>query len=374
VAGRIDTPVAAGPAVRIDALDTFVELLAQVGAGAPDAFYGSLCEATCRLASMDRAVIFRYDETSRRVRLAGAYGIALENFADARVTVDSAPVARRALVEDRVIDISEDAERQLPEAYRNLLRDATLACTPISAGGRWSGVIIADRAPRRPLSDTERDRLWTLGKIAALATQARAATTQEVRARQLQERIDLAREVHDGVIQRLFGVQLVMATAGELSPAARERVAAEVQAALLDLRRALERPLGRTARATTTTLLAEVERLAREHPELGIALVPGAEAVAVPPALEALAQSVLAEAVRNARKHARPTAVRVAMRAEDAVWELEVANDGVNGGTARTGMGLRLAALEALQAGGILEFGGRDGTWRVRLAVPLEDV
>jgi signal transduction histidine kinase len=321
---------------------------------------------------MDRAVIFRYDEARRRVRVAGAYGIPLERFADARVGMDSAPVARRALVEDRVIEISEDAERQLPQGYRDLLRDATLACTPISAGGRWSGVILADRAPRRPLSAAERDRLWTLGKIAALATQARAATREEVRARQLQERIDLARDVHDGVIQRLFGVQLVMATAGELSGEARERVAAEVQAALLDLRRALQRPLGRSAPETTTTLLAEVERLDREHPELGIALAPGSAAVAVPPELEPLAQSVLAEAVRNARKHATPTRVEVRLAREEDVWELEVCNDGVDGRTGRTGMGLRLAALEALQAGGIVEFGGRDGTWRVRLAVPLD--
>ena len=36
-------------------------------------------------------------------------------------------------------------------------------------------------------------------------------------------------------------------------------------------------------------------------------------------------------------------------------------------------MGLRLAALEALQVGGIVEFGEREpGFWRVRLAVPNE--
>ena len=38
-----------------------------------------------------------------------------------------------------------------------------------------------------------------------------------------------------------------------------------------------------------------------------------------------------------------------------------------------TGMGLRLAAIEALQLGGLVEFGEREpGTWRVRLAVPNE--
>src|SRR5687768_3738225 len=84
--------------IRADVLDTFVELLSAVEAvGSADAFYSSLCEATCRLAAMDRALIFRYDAPRRRVRIAGSYGIPLERFAQAHVTVDSAPVARQAL-------------------------------------------------------------------------------------------------------------------------------------------------------------------------------------------------------------------------------------------------------------------------------------
>ena len=125
--------------------------------------------------------------------------------------------------------------------------------------------------PRRrpqPLSDSERHALWALGKIAALATRARLATNQHARARMLQERIDLAREMHEGVIQRLFGVQLVFSSQAELSDEARQRIAAEIQAALFELRRALQRPLGRVAPETHTTLLEEVGRLRREHPEL----------------------------------------------------------------------------------------------------------
>src|SRR6188472_430510 len=95
------------PTVRIDALETFVELLSRVEADpSSDAFYSRLCEATCRLADMDRAVIFRYDGARRRVRAAGAYGIDLEIFADARVTVETVQVARDSLVEDRVIEVS----------------------------------------------------------------------------------------------------------------------------------------------------------------------------------------------------------------------------------------------------------------------------
>jgi signal transduction histidine kinase len=362
------------PTVAIDALETFVELLAGMDAdGSSDDFYSRLCEATCRVASMDRAVIFRYDDARRRVRAAGAYGIDLEVFENAQVTVESAPIARQALEEDRVIEVGDDDAPEVPEEYRDLIREATLVCTPMSAAGRWLGVILSDRgAGSKPLSQNERQALWALGKTAALATHARLATNQQARARQLQERIDLAREVHEGVIQRLFGVQLVFSSQAELSPEARERIAAELQAALFDLRRALQRPLGRVAPETQTTLLEEVDRLRRAHPDLAIRLTPGSDRVQVPRPVEPLAQSVLAEAVRNAHKHARPTRVEVTLDRSEDTLSLEVANDGVSGRPRQTGMGLRLAALEALQAGGIVEFGEREpGTWRVRLAVPV---
>jgi signal transduction histidine kinase len=375
---RADTPVSEdrAPVVRVDVLETFVELLTRSeDDGSSDAFYSSLCEAVCRLTSMDRAVIFRYDEARRRVRAAGAYGIGLDRFADAHITVESAPIARQALVEDRVIEMDAKAvAREVPERFRDLLDGSTLVCCPLSAGGRWSGVILADRRPRRALSGEERDLLWTLGKSAALAEAARHATFQQARARQLQERIDLAREVHEGVIQRLFGVLVVVSSEAALPAEARERVTVELQAGLRDLRRALQRPLGRSAPATETTFLDEVARLRGAYPELGVELAPGSKEVGVPVDLEPLAQSVLVEAVRNARKHAEPTHVEVTLQRQDGAWVMEVCNDGVHG-RSRTisGMGLRLAALEALQVGGLVEFGEREpGTWRVRLAVPHE--
>src|SRR5947209_2544331 len=85
---------------------------------------------------------------------------ALETFAAAHVTVDSAPIARQSLLEDRVIEVdAETAARQLPESFHDLL------------------------------AEEERHVLWTLGKIAALATSARHATFEQARASGLQERI-----------------------------------------------------------------------------------------------------------------------------------------------------------------------------------------
>ena len=95
----------------------------------------------------------------------------------------------------------------------------------------------------------------------------------------------------------------------------------------------------------------------------------------VPANLEPLAQSVLSEAILNARKHARPSRVTVSAGRSDDAFVLEVVNDGVTRGQPHSpGIGLRLAALEALQSGGVLEFGKQGpGTWQVRLVVPGDE-
>ena len=365
-----------GGGVSVEALELFVEVLSQSEDGSPpgEGFYDRLCEAVCRLARMRRAVIFRYDGARRRVRVVGAHGLDVDQFAGAHVTVESAPIAAWALRTDSVVEVDGDVRGQVPEEYAALVAEPVrLICAPMLAAGRAIGVILVDRLlPSPPLDDTERDLLWTLSKAAALASVARIVATQAEKAHQLEHRIDLAREIHEGVIQRLFGVSMVLDGAGALPAESRARCAAETQAALADLRRALQRPLGRAPRETQTTFVAEVERLAREHPDLGVTLESGGEGD-VPPGLEPIAQSVLTEAVRNAHKHASPTRVNVRIGRIDGTFVLEVINDGVRGRRRHAGMGLRLAALEALQSGGVIEFGERDpGAWQVRLVVPCE--
>ncbi len=358
--------------VGVEALELFVEVLSQSepGSVSSDGFYDRLSEAICRLARMRRAVIFQYDGTLRRVRAAGAHGMDVQQFADAHVTVESAPIAARALAENKVVEATGDVSGQVPNEYSALVSEPVrLVCAPMAAAGRAIGVILTDRLMTSPpLDDSDRSLLWTLGKAAALASVARTVSTQFETARQLEQRIDLAREIHEGVIQRLFGVSMALDGDGDLPAVARGRCASETQAALSDLRAALQRPLGRSPRATQTTLAAELRRLARAHPTLGLKLD---SQDPVPARLEPLAQSVLREAVRNAGKHAEPTHVGVRIGNADGAFVLEVVNDGVISARRKAGMGLRLAALEALQSGGVVEFGEREpGTWQVRLVVP----
>ena len=240
------------------------------------------------------------------------------------------------------------------------------------ASGRAVGVIVAERGVDEPrLDPSERHLLWTLGKAAALASVARNVATQAETARQLRQRIDLAREVHEGVIQRLFGISMVLDGAGDLPEEVRTRCATEIQLALGELRDTIQRPLGRRSRATQTTFAAELARVAKAHVDFDLRFEADT-ADNVPEALEPVAQSVLAEAIRNVRKHAEPTEVVVRTAHVDGAFVLEVINDGVEPGRShQPGMGLRLAAFEALQSGGIVEFGPlTEGSWQVRLVVP----
>ncbi len=165
----------------VEALELFVEVLTQTeqGVSAGERFYDNLCGAICRLARMRRAVIFRYDPGSRRVRAAGAHGLDVGQFAGAHISVDTAPITAQALKADQVIEVAGDLRGQFPPEYAALVDEPMrLACAPMRAAGRAIGVILADRqldAP--PLDAAERQLLFTLGKTAALASVARTVAT-----------------------------------------------------------------------------------------------------------------------------------------------------------------------------------------------------
>lgn len=353
------------------AVELFVDVLAQADdAALSDDTFSRLAEAMCRTTGMRRALLVLYDDARRRVRAVGAHGVPMDRLEGRHVSLEIAPVAARALAEDRVIEVHGTSEQDVAPEFTDLVAGKALACVPIAAAGRWIGVILVE--PEGPLEPAQRDLLWTLGKTLALAITARGEARRRERNRQLEERITLARDIHDSVVQRLFGLSLALGSAAPLEGEFRERCVSELNAALGELRTALQRPLGRPSRPTGTTLAAELVRLQEEHPDLRLDVDhPLAD---VPPGAEALAQSVLVEAIRNARKHADGARVCVRVQRREQTLVLEVENDAAPAvATPTAGMGLRLAALEALNQGGIVEFGRQPGgTWLVRLVVQLE--
>ena len=359
-----------------DALDGVVRLLFELDEERElDDFYDRICEAVCRQTSMERAVLFLYDAERRLVLPAGSHGVYREFIAHGYGTLEETPIAQRALAEDRVV-VTTDLDRDVPARYSNLPGVIKLTCTPVAAAGRWLGVIFADRdgAPF-DLTDLERSTMRALGRTAALASHVREVTRQLERSRRLSERVDLAREVHERVTQRLFGISLALGADMPLADEDRERCAAEIEAALGDLREALIGSPGRSVfEIQEGTLRSELDRLDRQYKHLPLQ-VDWREGAEVPEGLEPLVVSVLNEALRNAERHADASEVKVTINALDGVFALEVRNDGlrqVANGKEHAGsrMGLRLAAYEALQRGGMLEYGQEEDRWRVRLVLP----
>ena len=180
-------------------------------------------------------------------------GMDIEQFAGAHVTVESAPIAAQALRRGSRGRGRRRSERPVARGVRRACLRARAA--GVRADGR--GRPRVRRHPRRP-ADVRRRRSTTptgacCGRWARRRRSRRwrgSSPPSSRRRSQLEQRIDLARELHEGVIQRLFGVSMALDGDGELPASARRRCAEETQAALTDLRAALQRPLGRAPRAT----------------------------------------------------------------------------------------------------------------------------
>lgn len=321
---------------------------------------------------MRRAALLMHDHTYRAVIPMGSHGVDPGLFARVEGTLDETPIARAALERDQVIVVSDGLEGHVPARYARLADTEAITCTPIAAARRWLGVIFADRDGEPiELGEGERETMLTLGRLAALTASVEASTQQRERERRLSERVELTRELHENAIQRLFGVTLALGSERGLSAEERRRSQEELRSVVHDLRRVMTRPVesGAEPAAGLDEVLA---RLLERRPELRLSWQPGVE---VPPAAERLAQSVLAEALRNADRHAEPTAIEVCVGADEETFWLAVENDGVRPGrnTRGSGLGLRLAVLEALHHEGLVEFGAsRPGRWRVRLVVPVQ--
>ncbi|MCL4286590.1 MAG: GAF domain-containing protein [Thermoleophilia bacterium] len=354
-----------------------LELLSELddaAAGSPRAFYDRVCQGICELTAMNRCAVLLYDRREKRVLPAGSHGIDDEILGQLHGTLSETPIAAEALDADRVIVTSRLSEA-IPARHRSLPGVAMLACVPIAAGARKLGVMLCDAGGGEfEIDAPQRDLMWALGKTVALAASARTASAQQERAKLLAERVAIAREVHDRVMQRLFGLSLVLGSGEALDPTEQRRASEELRSALDDLRDVMRRT-GEPARPPASpTLREEITRLAAHYPAVEFETAAAADP---PPEHEALAQSVLAEALHNASKHAEPTAISIATATDEGAFSLDVHNDGVSPGSGATvgrgGMGLRLAAFDAIQNGGVLEFGPEGDGWRVRLYLPAEE-
>lgn len=356
-------------------LDALVRLLADVdveGEAGTSAFYDRVCEVLCTLTSLERAGLMIYDPIRGAATVEGHYGIEAEFVSSIHATLEETPMAQRALASGEVVVVNGDLHGEVPDRYADMVERAAMACGPVAAGGHWFGVIIADwNWAEKELDESERQTMLALGRLAALAGSVERATRQHERAGRLNDRIGLIREIHDQVIQRLFGLSLVLGSGQVLSEEELARCAEEVKTVLGELRAALGRPLASPTAVPQTTLREILDGQAKAS---GLTIHWPEEAT-IPVELEPLAQSFAVEALRNAQRHASAESIEIRVTRSEQALELAIINDGVGQGDQGTGagLGLRLLTLEALQHNGLVEFGPHgSGRWRARLLVPVK--
>lgn len=196
------------------------------------------------------------------------------------------------------------------------------------------------------------------------------------------ERDRIARELHDGVIQKVYTAGLLIDSARKHTPEAgvlgeRLRQSANVlNDAIVDLRR----NLGELRAAPSGLDLAEaLRRLARDprfDPFVNIALemdLPQAETISASRAEEVLA--IAGEALSNTIRHARARRVQITVRRDDGRLKLSVADDGVGlPADIVPGSGLRNMRDRARMLNGQIEITGTRGKGtQVCLDVPWKD-
>lgn len=218
--------------------------------------------------------------------------------------------------------------------------------------------------------------------------EARAAAEQELLAadRIRQERLRVARDVHDVVAHTMTAVNVQMGVAVaafDRDPTvAREALAqarrasrdalGELRSAVALLREPADRGRGSGADASPAPTLADIARLADQVRSAGIAVTVDDRTSTLPAAVAATAYRIVQEALTNVVKHSLASQVVVTVEASDAAVTIEVVDDGrgdsgAGEGFGRRGMAERAAAIGGWATSGPLPRGG----FQVRARLPL---
>jgi signal transduction histidine kinase len=224
---------------------------------------------------------------------------------------------------------------------------------------------------RRALRDAARER-------ALRETRQREEESQR---RLTDERVRIARELHDTLAHSLVAINVRAGVAADLGdsqdPEAALRDIKQVSAtALRDLRATLgllreEDDAAPTAPAVDLDQLPgliENARASGVHADAELAI----DGAAVPPAIARAAYRIVQEALTNVLRHADASRALVRVAASAGTLTIDVTDDGQAQPGISPGHGLRGMAERAAAVGGSIDVGPRDeGGWRVHAELPL---
>ena len=264
-----------------------------------------------------------------------------------------------------------------------------------TANARWPVVVlvvVAAESIALRAQDTPIRAIIAMSMLVLLGVAAAAVVYMHVRDSERRtsierarhdERLDLARELHDIVGHHVTGI-VVLAQAnrftnGTNSGSSADSAFADIEAAGLETLTSVRRLIGllRTDPSTSAgPRLTDVERIVEglrtTHPNTDLVIDDGVRINWVPPDLANTVQRLVQEAATNVRRHGDPSApVRFAFRSTSTQFELTVENGSLDT-TAGDGYGL-VGMRERVDAlGGTFDAGPVGGDrWVVHAVLPL---
>ncbi|GAA2037528.1 GAF domain-containing protein [Agromyces tropicus] len=250
--------------------------------------------------------------------------------------------------------------------------------TALHKAGRPRAVIAAARRPGAPhFTPAEMRIADDLAERVSLAHELAEARDAQQRALLLEDRARIARDLHDHVVQQLYGAGLDLEAAGADAdePVAR-RLDAAVQAiddAIAQVRTIVFALTPHDGRAPTLRLrVLDLAGSASRH-------LPQPVTVAFAGPVDLLAEGALAdeltasvrELLSNAVRHAEATSVTLTLTASDGKVTAEVADDGRGMGGAARRSGLENLRVRAERLGGSFELDSSGDGTRARWTAPV---
>jgi signal transduction histidine kinase len=234
------------------------------------------------------------------------------------------------------------------------------------------------------IGDATRNRGRYVTSLRERARQAEETREQEAKRRVAEERVRIARDLHDVVAHSLATITVQAAAGTRVFDAEPAQARAALEAIRQTSKQALQ-DLGVTlamlhsreddAPRAPAPSLADIATLLEAPATAGVHVVTETEGQtrALDPAVDMAAYRILQESLTNIVRHANASEAHVAFRFEPAFIELEVSDNGTGpiGGSQRRGLGLVGMRERAESVGGSFSAGPREkGGFRVWTRLP----
>ncbi|AUN41830.1 GAF domain-containing sensor histidine kinase [Tsukamurella tyrosinosolvens] len=307
---------------------------------APDAedVFGVIAERLTSLVDADLVTIIVPDDSATEHRIETARGVGADSIGGA-IVCGADSVVSYALDNGRVV--SSGGGLDAPWFSEQLTGGATIAA-PLVASGAPVGAVCVTRGPGGATFSTA--ELVMVSEFAAQAGFVIAlvwARADRQRLDLVEDRARIARDLHDHVIQRLFGTGLglqALASAAPQHAAVIDTYAAEIDAAIVDIRTvifALQTSTAESARHRLLNVITELTAILAAPPRMTFA---GPVDLMVTGLLADDMVAVVRESLINVARHAH---------AGTAVVEVSVTHSDVTVIVDDDGIGLPAKALRA---------------------------